>query len=53
MKHKDKVKMARKMLTREERKTKHRKTPIFLSENWVKRSVTKAYKQYKQRIKKV
>lgn len=40
MNHKNKVKMARKMLTREERKTKPVRTPLFLSRAWESRAKT-------------
>ena len=41
MKHKDKIKMARKMLTKEERKNH---TPLFQSSAWEKRAQSRQKK---------
>jgi hypothetical protein len=45
MNHKKKVKIARKMMTREERKTKPRRTSIFQSEAWEERRLSKMTKK--------
>lgn len=49
MKHKDKKKLAKKMLTREERKNH---TPIFQSRAWSNRIMARIEKEKKKRIKK-
>jgi hypothetical protein len=48
MKHKDKIKLARKMLTKKEKKNH---TAIFLSSAWERRSNSKANKMRMDRVK--